>query len=127
MMSIKQASTDMSPYVRKTAAHAIVRLYTLAPGEKEALLEIIEKLLHDRTVMVLGSVVMAFEEICPERLDLIHQHYRKLCNTLIDIDEWGQVAILKLLARYARTQFVDPRVLDGAAANQDAKFYEEEK
>lgn len=72
LLSIKQASTDMSPYVRKTAAHAISRLYSLAPAEKEGLLEIIEKLLHDRTVMVLGSVVMAFEEVCPERLDLMY-------------------------------------------------------
>ena len=49
--------------------------------------------------MVLGSVVMAFEEVCPDRLDLVHKHYRKLCNTLLDIDEWGQIAVLQLLTR----------------------------
>ena len=51
---------------------------------------------------------MAFEEVCPERIDLIHKNYRKLCNLLIDIDEWGQVAVIHMLTRYARTQFVDP-------------------
>lgn len=51
---------------------------------------------------------MAFETVCPERIDLIHKNYRKLCNLLVDVDEWGQVTILNMLTRYARTQFVDP-------------------
>ena len=51
---------------------------------------------------------MAFEDVCPDRIDLIHKNYRKLCNLLIDIDEWGQVAVIHMLTRYARTQFIDP-------------------
>jgi len=58
--------------------------------------------------LVAGSAVMAFEDVCPDRIDLIHKNYRKLCNLLIDIDEWGQVAVIHMLTRYARTQFVDP-------------------
>lgn len=58
--------------------------------------------------LVAGSVVMAFQEVCPERIDLIHRHFRKLCSLLVDVDEWGQMAILAMLTRYARTQFVDP-------------------
>ena len=51
---------------------------------------------------------MAYEMVCPERIDLIHKNYRKLCNLMVDVDEWGQVTILNMLTRYARTQFVDP-------------------
>lgn len=51
---------------------------------------------------------MAFEEVCPERIDLIHKNYRKLCNLLVDVEEWGQVVIIHMLTRYARTQFVSP-------------------
>ena len=51
---------------------------------------------------------MAFEELCPERIDLIHKNYRKLCNLLVDIDEWGQSAVIHMLTRYARSQFLDP-------------------
>lgn len=51
---------------------------------------------------------MAFEEVCPERIDLIHKNYRKLCNLLIDVEEWGQVVIINMLTRYARTQFLNP-------------------
>lgn len=58
--------------------------------------------------MVAGSAIQAFEEVCPERIDLIHKNYRKLCNLLIDVDEWGQVVIINMLTRYARNQFVSP-------------------
>ena len=51
---------------------------------------------------------MAFETVCPDRIDMIHKNYRKLCNLLVDVDEWGQVMILNMLTRYARTQFLNP-------------------
>lgn len=76
--------------------------------QKEVLTEIIQDLLGDKQTIVLGSAVAAFNEVCPERLDLIHPHYRKLCNLLADIDEWGQISILTLLIRYGRSQFVNP-------------------
>ena len=52
--------------------------------------------------------MMAFEMVCPDRIDLVHKNYRKLCTLLVDVDEWGQVVILNMLTRYARTQFVNP-------------------
>jgi len=108
MLAIRDASSDMSPYVRKTAAHAIPKLYSLDADQKEELVSVLDKLLADRTTLVVGSAVMAFEEVCPERIDLVHKNYRKLCALLMDVDEWGQVVILNMLTRYARTQFVDP-------------------
>ncbi|TPP52419.1 AP-3 complex subunit beta [Fasciola gigantica] len=108
MLAINDASKDLSPYVRKTAAHAILKVYSLEPNEKEQLVEIIDRLLADKTTLVIGSTVRAFEEVCPERLDLIHRNYRKLCSLLMDVDEWGQVVLMNMLTRYARTQFLDP-------------------
>lgn len=64
--------------------------------------------------MVAGSAIQAFEEVCPERIDLIHKNYRKLCNLLVDVEEWGQVVIIGMMTRYARTQFVSP--------NQDVSY-----
>ncbi|XP_018653568.1 adapter-related protein complex 3, beta subunit [Schistosoma mansoni] len=107
-LAIQEASKDLSPYVRKTAAHAILKVYSLDPTEKNTLIEIIDRLLSDKTTVVVGSAVRAFEEVCPERLDLIHKNYRKLCNLVMDVDEWGQVVILSMLTRYARTQFPNP-------------------
>lgn len=108
MLAIKEAASDLSPYVRKTSAHAIQKLYSLDPDQKEQLIEVIEKLLKDKSTLVAGSVVMAFEEVCPDRIDLIHKNYRKLCNLLVDVEEWGQVVIINMLTRYARTQFTSP-------------------
>ena len=90
-LAIRDSAVDMSPFVRKTAAHAIPKLYSIDPESKEELVGLIEKLLGDRTTLVVGSAVMAFEEVCPERTELIHKQFRKLCNLLADIDEWGQV------------------------------------
>ncbi|XP_028411704.1 AP-3 complex subunit beta-1-like isoform X2 [Dendronephthya gigantea] len=121
MLAIKEAVTDMSPFVRKTACHAIPKLYSLDPELKEPLVEVIEKLLKDKTTLVSGSAVMAFEELCPDRIDLIHKNYRKLCNLLVDIDEWGQSAVIHMLTRYARSQFLDPNKAD----LENEKFYPE--
>ena len=110
MLAIRDASVDMSPFVRKTAAHAIPKAYSIDPDQKEELVNIIEKLLGDRTTLVVGSAVMAFEEVCPDRIDLIHKQFRKLCHLLVDVEEWGQVVIVNMLLRYGRTQFVDPNI-----------------
>ncbi|XP_077425811.1 AP-3 complex subunit beta-2 isoform X18 [Vanacampus margaritifer] len=126
MLAIKEAASDMSPYVRKTAAHAIPKLYSLDPEQKDQLIEVIEKLLADKTTLVAGSVVMAFEEVCPERIDLIHKNYRKLCNLLIDVEEWGQVVIINMLTRYARTQFLNPNINESLlveGGSGDKAFY----
>ncbi|NWT04955.1 AP3B1 protein, partial [Mionectes macconnelli] len=128
MLAIKEASSDLSPYVRKNAAHAIQKLYSLDPEQKEMLIEVIEKLLKDRSTLVAGSVVMAFEEVCPDRIDLIHKNYRKLCNLLVDVEEWGQVVIIHMLTRYARTQFVSPWKADEVVDEyNENNFYESDE
>ncbi|XP_065572885.1 AP-3 complex subunit beta-2-like isoform X2 [Artemia franciscana] len=124
MLAIKESAADMSPYVRKTAAHSIPKLYSLDPEQKDELVAVIEKLLMDKATLVIGSAVMAFEQVCPERTDLIHKNYRKLCNLIVDVEEWGQVLILNMLTRYARTQFVDPNTKQPVP---EKEFYEEEE
>ncbi|XP_062516398.1 AP-3 complex subunit beta-2-like [Corticium candelabrum] len=74
--------------------------------------------------LVAGSAVVAFEEVCPERIDLIHKNYRKLCNLLVDVEDWGQVAIISMLTRYAHSQFANPNV-EGQELGEE-KFYSSE-
>lgn len=103
---------------------------SLDPEQAPALIDIIQNLLKDTSTMVLGSALFAFQQVCPTRFDLLHGHFRKLCQMLADIDEWGQITALGLLTRYARTQFLHPDGPDGANANSplpEKPFYEDEE
>jgi AP-3 complex subunit beta len=136
VMALKSAIKDGSAFVRKTAAHALpkvlkyvafsvplVCLFThhalsfsicllaccrIDAEQEGALVEMVGVLLGDREPMVLASACFAFNEVCPDRFDLVHQQYRKLCHLLADLDEWGQTQALALLTRYARANFLAP-------------------
>lgn len=51
MLAIKESVRDMSPYVRKVAAHAIPKLYVLDPDQKGELVDAIDFLLADKTTV----------------------------------------------------------------------------
>jgi AP-3 complex subunit beta len=104
-LGIKRGAGDMSPYVRRAAALAIPKCYSLDPNTEPQLLEYLSTLLGDKQYFVTGAAVSAFLEMCPNRLDLIHPHYRSLIRKLVDMDEWGQLATLKLIMVYARKCF----------------------
>ncbi|KAJ3556780.1 hypothetical protein NM688_g1828 [Phlebia brevispora] len=114
VLAIKKCASDISPYVRKAAAFAIPRCYELDSTHLPELITVISGLLKDRSPLSLGSVAIAFDAVCPTRLDLLHPHYRRLCRTLADVDEWGQVELLDLLTRYARTMLPRPMVTQDA-------------
>ena len=120
ILAVRKCAVDPSPYVRKAAAHAIPKVFRLDPKRVDELTEIIETMLRDSTPFVLSSAVAAFQEVCPERIDLIHRHYRKICRMLVDCDEWGQILLANLLLRYARTQFTRPDAYDRSLADTGA-------
>ena len=74
----------------------------------DTLVEIISKLLNDRSPMVVGSAIAAFNEVCPLNWDLIHVHYRTFCRMCVDLDPWSQVHTITMLTRYARAHFLNP-------------------
>ncbi|KAI0346195.1 hypothetical protein BDW22DRAFT_1323138 [Trametopsis cervina] len=110
VLAIKKCASDISPYVRKAAALAVIQCYSADSNNQPELIEIISRLLKDRSPLSMGSIAVAFDAVCPTRLDLLHEHYRRLCRTLVDVDEWGQVDLLALLNRYARTMLPRPLV-----------------
>eukprot|EP00003_Mantamonas_plastica_P001269 TRINITY_DN1091_c0_g1_i3.p1 TRINITY_DN1091_c0_g1~~TRINITY_DN1091_c0_g1_i3.p1 ORF type:complete len:1160 (-),score=485.32 TRINITY_DN1091_c0_g1_i3:900-4343(-) len=125
VMAIAKCSSDGSAFVRKTAALAIPKVFSLDIELKDELEGIIMKLLKDKSTMVLGAAVVAFLEVCPDKLELIHPVYRKLCHLLPDIDEWGQIASINMLIRYCRTQFEDTFAYEGnrTADRSGSNFY----
>lgn len=104
-LAIKKGCIDMSPFVRKAAALAIPKCYRLDPNTLPQLLDYLSTLLGDKQYFVAGAAVTAFLEVCPDRIDLIHKHFRGLVRKLVDMDEWGQLATLKLLTYYCRKCF----------------------
>lgn len=101
-LAIKKGTADMSPIVRKAAAFACVKCVKLDPATLPQVTEYLSILLGDKQYFVAGAAVAAFSQVCPERLDLIHPHYRSLVKKLVDMDEWGQISTLQLMTIYAR-------------------------
>ncbi|KAL5117910.1 AP-3 complex subunit beta [Pleosporales sp. CAS-2024a] len=104
-LAIKRGAADMSPLVRRAAALAMPKCYRLDPATEPQLLEYLSQLLADKQYFVCGAAVAAFLQLCPDRLDLLHPHYRSLVRKLVDMDEWGQLATLRLMMVYARKTF----------------------
>lgn len=127
-LAIKKGAVDMSPHVRKAAALAIPKCYRLEPNTLPQLLEYLVTLLGDKQYFVAGAAVSAYMEICPERVDLIHKHYRSLVKKIVDMDEWSQLAVLRMMTIYARKCFPrrtrNVKVKNKTADLQD--FYGEE-
>ncbi|KAF6834554.1 ap-3 adaptor complex subunit beta [Colletotrichum plurivorum] len=104
-LAIKKGVADMSPYVRRAAALSIPKCYRLDPTQLPQLLDYLTTLIGDKQYFVAGAAVSAFLEICPDRIDLIHQHYRALVKKIVDMDEWSQLATLRMMTSYARKCF----------------------
>ena len=108
MLALKSTVKDTSPYVRKAAAAAIPKVYDASRDSKDELIPMIEHLLTSTEPEILSSAVFAFNEVCPDRIDLLHQHFRKICTLLADFTEWGQMLMLRILTRYGRSQYLSP-------------------
>jgi AP-3 complex subunit beta len=104
-LGIKRGAGDMSPLVRRAAALAIPKCYRLDPNTEPQLLEYLSTLLGDKQYFVSGAAIASFLELCPDRFDLLHPHYRSLVRKLADMDEWGQLATLRLMMVYVRKCF----------------------
>lgn len=128
-LAIKRGVGDMSPHVRKAAALAIPKCYRLDPNTLPQLISYLSTLLGDAQYFVVGPAVAAFLEVCPDRIDLIHKHYRSLVKKLVDMDEWSQLATLRLLTSYSRKCF-PPRSQKVKRAvsskGKDKGFYDDE-
>ncbi|EPQ54294.1 hypothetical protein GLOTRDRAFT_62844 [Gloeophyllum trabeum ATCC 11539] len=111
VMGIRKCASDVSPYVRKAAAFAVPKCYSLDASHLPSLIQVLTTLLRDRSPLSLGATAVAFQAVCPTRLDLLHPHYRRLCRTLVDMDEWGQVEMTNLLIRYARSMLARPTIM----------------
>lgn len=123
-LAIKRGVADLSPYVRKAAALAIPKCYQLDPTTLPQLTDHLSVLLGDKQYFVVGPAAQTFLQICPDRIDILHKHYRGLVKKLIDMDEWGQLATMQILLVYARKCF--PQRKQKITKTNTKGFYEDE-
>ncbi|VFQ80381.1 unnamed protein product [Cuscuta campestris] len=101
LVAIRKCARDPSVYVRKCAANALPKLHDLRlEGNNDAIEEIVGILLNDNSPAVVGAAAAAFASVCPNNLFLIGRNFRKLCETLPDVEEWGQIVLIGIILRY---------------------------
>ncbi|KAF7544745.1 hypothetical protein G7046_g9721 [Stylonectria norvegica] len=104
---LRKTLRDESPYVRKTAAICVAKLFDLSPAMciENGFLEMLQELIGDPNPMVVANSVQALSEIsetAPETRALIitPMTLKKLLMALNECTEWGRVTILTTLASY---------------------------
>eukprot|EP00055_Hartaetosiga_balthica_P000189 m.135904 g.135904 ORF g.135904 m.135904 type:complete len:860 (+) comp10300_c0_seq1:96-2675(+) len=106
-MPLHETLRDDDPYVRKTAAICVAKLYDIDPElvVEEKFIEELTDLLSDANPMVVANAVAALSEIHEYSrtgpvFDLTQGTVQKLLTALNECNEWGQVFILDALALY---------------------------
>jgi vesicle coat complex subunit len=104
---LRKTLRDESPYVRKTAAICVAKLFDLNPGMclENGFLEMLQEMIGDPNPMVVANSVTALSEIfhtAPETqaLQVTSNTLRKMLMALNECTEWGRVTILSTLAEY---------------------------
>lgn len=84
-------------------------------------MQLVSVLLGDHSPGVVGAAAAAFNSVCPNNLSLIGRSFRRLCEILPDVEEWGQIALIGMLLRYvvARHGLVRESVLFSPNCSQN--------
>ncbi|THH28153.1 hypothetical protein EUX98_g6037 [Antrodiella citrinella] len=108
---LQKCLRDENPYVRKTAALCVAKLYDLKPElvMENGFLETLQEMISDSNPMVVANTVAALTDIhdaaVANGLDseifvVTNTVLNKLLVALNECSEWGRVAILNALSRY---------------------------
>lgn len=107
---------DEDPYVRKTAAVCVAKLYDICPElvEDRGFLDILRDLISDANPTVVANAVASLSEIADtsgkDVMMVTAAVLQKLLAALNECTEWGQVFILDSLSKYSPQ---DPREAEG--------------
>ncbi|KAK7308918.1 hypothetical protein RJT34_05257 [Clitoria ternatea] len=103
---LQRCLKDDDPYVRKTAAICVAKLYDINAElvEDRGFLESLKDLISDNNPMVVANAVAALAEIQENTsrpiFEISSHTLSKLLTALNECTEWGQVFILDALSRY---------------------------
>jgi len=105
---LRMTLKDDDPYVRKTAAVCVAKLYDIDPQlvKDQGFIEALQELLSDANPMVVANAVAALSEMHETQpgagiFTMTQSTVSKLLTALNECTEWGQIFILDSLAIYA--------------------------
>lgn len=108
---------DRDPYVRKTAAICVAKLYAADPrkAERGGFVELLRDLLVDSNATVVANAVAALSEIADRPDGVVFKLNLTVANKLIaalgESSEWGQIYILDSLLRYVPETHADAELI----------------
>ncbi|KAA1469495.1 Adaptor protein complex beta subunit [Dentipellis sp. KUC8613] len=108
---------DRDPYVRKTAAICVAKLYSADPrkAERGGFVEKLRDLMVDSNATVVANAVAALSEIGDRPDGVIFKLNLTVANKLIaalgESSEWGQIYILDSLLRYVPQTHEDAELM----------------
>ncbi|TCD69745.1 hypothetical protein EIP91_006512 [Steccherinum ochraceum] len=114
---LRHCIKDRDPYVRKTAAICVAKLYAADPrrAEKGGFVEMLRDLLVDSNATVVANAVAALSEIGDRQDGVIFRLNLTVANKLLaalgESSEWGQIYILDSLLRYVPEQHADAQIM----------------
>jgi vesicle coat complex subunit len=104
---LRRCLKDEDPYVRKTAAVCVAKLYDINAVlvEEQGFLDILKDMISDSNPMVVANAIAALTEIAESNphahiFNMNPQAINKLLTALNECSEWGQVFILDAIANY---------------------------
>ena len=106
IIPLKNALTDKDPYVRKTAALAVAKLYEILPEsvENAQIFPVLLKLLNDENPMVVSNTTAALFEINDHRTSPIFTLNEKTVTPVLSAmtaaSDWVQTILLDALSKY---------------------------
>jgi len=92
----------VSPYVRRSAVLAVLKLFHLDPVAAEPMLPHLDRMLRDRDPQVVANCIMALDEVYASTggIQVNKGLIYNLLNRMKEFNEWSQCTILDLVARY---------------------------
>lgn len=110
LLAVQSCQKDLSPYVRKAAALACMKIYKASPSSQiqESLLLILSRLADDKSPIVYPSALWVMSKMFGADdvyLDMLHRSFRFYCSSLTSLDPFSQVIVLESLLRYAKRYF----------------------
>ncbi|KAE9026927.1 AP-2 complex subunit beta [Phytophthora fragariae] len=104
---LRRCLQDEDPYVRKTAAICVSKLYDINPDmvEEQGFLDMLRDLISDSNPTVVANAIAALSEIADNSagaaaFKISKSVLQKLLAALNECNEWGQVFVLDALAGY---------------------------